>query len=170
MSRPIRVLFISDCCGRDCGIRDGLRHAEDQRALVEGRDPDYENMGGYAGTQYVTAAQLLASESVNNLPSQFDKAGAAKEAAITALVEDSDVKLEVAFDAPDVPEDAGLTTVEERQAMLDKAVDSKKETKVTTSKPTVAKKASVAKKTSVKRPVKATVAKPAVTASTSTAK
>lgn len=106
------------------------RHAEDQRALVEGRDPDYDTMPLGPGVVYVTAAQLLASESVNNLPSQFDKANEAKEKAITALVEDSDVALVVAFDAPDVPDDDGLNA-DERQAATDKALAPKKVTKRT---------------------------------------
>lgn len=79
------------------------RYAEDERARREGREPDYETMGGTAGTVYVTAAQLLATESVNNLPSTFDSANAAKEAAVTALVEDDSNTLKVAFDAPDGP-------------------------------------------------------------------
>lgn len=104
------------------------RHAEDRRAEVEGRDPDYSTMPLGPGVVYVTAAQLLASESVNNLPSQFDKANAAKEAAITALVENDDVNLTVAFDAPDVPDDDGLNA-DERQAVIDKALAPKKVSK-----------------------------------------
>lgn len=132
--------------GRDGGPyldRVEAERAEEQRAKVEKREPDYDNPGGYAGTVYVTASQLLASESVNNLPSQFEKATAAKEKAVEALVEDSDTDLVVSFDAPDVPVDDGKTA-DERQEFNEKALEVKEpkaktkstESKGTTSTPT----------------------------------
>jgi hypothetical protein len=97
------------------------RNAEDVRARREGRKPNYETMGGTAGTVYVTAAQLLSQESVNNQPSTFPTSAADKESAVDGLVADDSNNLEVAFEAPDVPEDDGLDSVK-RQEKNDKAL------------------------------------------------
>ena len=112
------------------------KHAEDHRAAVEGREPDYDTMGGYAGTVYLTAAQLLANESVNSLPSKFTN-NDTKDEALAALAEDPENNFKVAFDAPDVPDDDGLN-VDQRQAVTDKALgnvpEKKTKTRATSSK------------------------------------
>jgi hypothetical protein len=81
------------------------RHAEDQRAIMEGREPNYETMGGTVGTVYVTAKGLMGTESVNNIPSQADASDKAINEAVAALVADPSNALSVAFKAPDVPEE-----------------------------------------------------------------
>ena len=46
------------------------RLAEIRRAAVEGREPDFENMGAVAGTQLVPGAYLLDRQFNNSIPSQ----------------------------------------------------------------------------------------------------
>jgi hypothetical protein len=69
------------------------RHAEDARAIIEGRKPDYSTMAGTAGTVYLTAAQMFPDKT----PEEADKIAA-------ALVADESSPFRVAFSAPDVPE------------------------------------------------------------------
>ena len=78
--------------GRDGGPYRDLEEAkyyEKQRALVEDREPDLENPPAHAGIQLNTAQQQLATESVNNLPSQRDT-GPVAEVAVKSLVDDDE--------------------------------------------------------------------------------
>lgn len=46
------------------------RKAETERARIEGREPDYDNMPATAGQPLVTAEQLLRLQGTSNIPSQ----------------------------------------------------------------------------------------------------
>lgn len=64
--------------GRDGGPyldRVEMHNAETQRAAVEGRDPDYNNLQPTAGVQLVSAGVLINNAGANNVPSQ-DGSGA----------------------------------------------------------------------------------------------
>lgn len=59
--------------GRDGGPyldQEEAKYAEIRRAAVEGREPDLENPGATAGIPLVNASQLLATATINNIPSQ----------------------------------------------------------------------------------------------------
>lgn len=62
--------------GRDGGPYLDLEQAkvaETHRALVEGREPDYDNVPATAGIPLQTAEKQFATIGVNNLPSQSDR-------------------------------------------------------------------------------------------------
>lgn len=93
--------------GRDGGVyldQVERERAEEARARVEGREPDYDNPGGTAGTVYVTADQLLAHRTLNHSPSQSSKFDVTSDDIVTAYAADDKHDLKVAFDAPDVPD------------------------------------------------------------------
>lgn len=59
--------------GRDGGPyldEEEARGAEDRRARVEDREPDYENLPATAGVPLVPASVLVTTATVNNLPSK----------------------------------------------------------------------------------------------------
>lgn len=59
--------------GRDGGPyldQEEARIAEERRARVEGREPDYDNPGVTAGIPLTTAAQMIHNVNVSSLPSK----------------------------------------------------------------------------------------------------
>lgn len=65
------------------------RVAEERRAIVEGRDPDYDHPGSTAGTVLVNASQLLAAAGVN-VPATSDAGQTAADEALVQQIVDSD--------------------------------------------------------------------------------
>jgi hypothetical protein len=95
---PERALYNANdgLSGRDGGPYLDLeenRLAEIRRAKVEGREPDLDNPPASAGTVLVTAAQLLANNGVNNLPSTDGVNLTNAEAAVKALADDENNNL-----------------------------------------------------------------------------
>lgn len=82
--------------GRDGGPYLDLeqaRRSEELRARAEGREPDLDHPPADGGIMLVTAAQLLETTTVNNLPSQ-QHLGDYSESAVKGLVDDKENLLE----------------------------------------------------------------------------
>ncbi len=81
--------------GRDGGPyldEEEARVAEERRARVEGRKPDFDNPPATAGIPLVTAAELLSTATINNVPSQDGLVGAS-DLLVKGAVEDDNVLL-----------------------------------------------------------------------------
>lgn len=84
--------------GRDGGPYldiEEARQAEVNRARVEDREPDFDNMPASAGIVLVTAGQALANGTVNNLPSQSNNVTVSAEAALKGVADDDGNALKV---------------------------------------------------------------------------
>jgi len=84
--------------GRDGGPYLDVHQAEQSevnRARIEDREPDFENLPANAGIQLNRAGQQMRTEPVNNLPSQDGRTGIGYSAvgSMDALVKDEDVLL-----------------------------------------------------------------------------
>ena len=81
--------------GRDGGPyldEEEARVAEERRARVEGRKPDFDNPPATAGIPLVTATELLSTATINNIPSQDGFVGAS-DLLVKGAVEDDAVLL-----------------------------------------------------------------------------
>lgn len=76
------------------------RVAEERRAIVEGRDPDYDHPGSTAGTVLVNATQLLSAAGVNVPAVSGQSQTDANEVLVTSIAESEDSSLEVYATVP----------------------------------------------------------------------
>jgi hypothetical protein len=76
MADEVNLYNVNDgLFGRDRSIyldKEEQRIAEERRAIVEDREPDYDNLLATAGTVLVTAPQLVNAAANLNVPSQHD--------------------------------------------------------------------------------------------------
>jgi len=80
-----------------------VEQAEKRRAVVEDREPDFDNPPSTAGIQLNSAAQMLYTENVNNLPSQQSRSTVRADERFDALHDDENVPL---FATSEIPDDA----------------------------------------------------------------
>lgn len=89
--------------GRDGGPyldKEEARLAEERRAIVEGREPDYEDTPASAGIVLVSASQLLHGVGVN-VPSQSGQSQtASEEAYVRSIAEKEELPLQVFSEIP----------------------------------------------------------------------
>ena len=81
--------------GRDGGPyldEEETRVAEERRARIEGRKPNFDNPPATAGIPLVTSAELLSTATINNIPSQDGFIGAS-DLLVKGAVEDDAVLL-----------------------------------------------------------------------------
>lgn len=81
--------------GRDGGPyldEEEARVAEERRARIEGRKPNFDNPPATAGIPLVTSAELLSTATINNIPSQDGFIGAS-DLLVKGAVEDDAVLL-----------------------------------------------------------------------------
>lgn len=122
-----RVLFNSNdsVTGRDGGPYLDIEQAKASeviRAKVENREPDLDNPGPNAGILLLTPAQQMATESINNLPSQANQSGGTLF--LDAAVKDKKHPLEVFEKVPAEVYDTPVDPVEgNRNAKNEDEVD-----------------------------------------------
>lgn len=89
--------------GRDGGPYldvEEAKRAEDRRAAVEGREPNYDNMGSTAGIQLNTAAQMIHTIGVNQ-PSSAHNFNAEAARAFDSAADDDESLLTPFGEIPD---------------------------------------------------------------------
>jgi cation transport regulator ChaB len=75
--------------------------AEKRRAVVEDREPDFDNLPATAGIQLNSAAQMLYTEHINNAPSRQNTAVDDADRRFDALHDDDNTPLRAWTEVPD---------------------------------------------------------------------